>query len=427
MSANLKIFQTHIRFPHRSTTPATPPATTSLVYVKTDGRLYRLGSDGIETDVATTLADTGVVPGSYESADVTVNAKGQITAISDAPDSGVTPGSYTAANITVDPKGRITVASSNVAVPAFPTGVPGTYICPLLTLDTHGKVTAIESGYYVNPAINDLRMDSSINYDPNAMLNTTDNSVMRLTFWRGNTIALSQLTETNYKLYQLSTQPIISLGTLPVGVYDVFVYASGSTLVAEFIAWSTLTSRATALEWYPTLGIYGTPSSNRKKYIGSIYLNVGQTHGTFTRWNYFNRLTLHQRILETTASWTYATSAWRQVRASGANLISLLIGMNNVPITLNATLYAQGAASLATNIGFSTTAPLSGSLALLGGTSGAATTQAKCEVQGNFHSHTSTDTVGFLTFYWLERGNTSGTFLGTSVLLQSGMEITYEG
>ena len=125
--------------------------------------------------------------------------------------------------------------------------------------------------------------------------------------------------------------------------HDVFVDDDAATLSLS-AAWTNDTTRADALGTQD--GVTVLNSDKTKRWLGTL-----RASGTDTTedsrakrflWNAYHRRRRPLLRQETTASWTYATAAWRQVNASAANRVETVTGLVGEPIDLTSHVMASG-------------------------------------------------------------------------------------
>lgn len=143
---------------------------------------------------------------------------------------------------------------------------------------------------------------------------------------------------------------------------DVFIYNNSGTLTLEVLAWSNVTTRATALVLQD--GVLVKSGATTRRYLGSFYSTTagnGQTEDSFANrylWNYYNRTLRPMRVLEATDTWAYTTATIRQANGSTANQLNFCIGVSEDAV--KADIYASalnntGATFTAVGVGLDVT------------------------------------------------------------------------
>jgi len=148
---------------------------------------------------------------------------------------------------------------------------------------------------------------------PVSVSNQNAKTTLYLTPYISNRLALYY--DSKWNIYE-TAEVSLSLSSLTASTaYDIFAYWSGSAVVLEALAWSTLTARATAIVRQD--GVWVKSGDATRRYIGTIIINAsgGQTDDAYTKrfvWNLQNRVKRPCWTTNTTNSWTYATAANRE-------------------------------------------------------------------------------------------------------------------
>jgi len=182
---------------------------------------------------------------------------------------------------------------------------------------------------------------------------TADVTAIETLYWtpyKGNRVALYN--GTNWVM-RSSTELTLDVPDA-TNCYDVFVYDNAGTVAIESLAWTNITTRATALALLN--GVLTKSGDSTRRYVGTFYCTTagnGQTEDSIANryvWNYYNRVRRPMRVLETTNTWSYATATIRQANASTANQLNFVLGVAEdvisakVVASVQGSVVAQGAA-----------------------------------------------------------------------------------
>lgn len=218
--------------------------------------------------------------------------------------------------------------------------------------------------------------------------------------------------------------------------YDVFIFLDSSTVrIGTGPPWTSATARGTGAGttqislasglWTNTVAMTARNGASTYSvaagggtYLGTI--RTGSTAGTTDDsktnrfvFNAYNQMSRALARAETTSSWTYSTSTWRQANGSTSNQVNAVIGIAGSRVSIAVACTASmntGSALSYVGVGVNSTSANS------------ANTTLGIAVNGNYATATAyysaAPGIGYYSFAWLEYGSVSvsgtTTWVGTT-------------
>lgn len=239
----------------------------------------------------------------------------------------------------------------------------------------------------------------------------TDVTAAGTLYWtpyKGNIVSLYNGSNlwSNYSF----AQQALTLSGLTANVpQDVFAFINSGAVTISNLAWSSSSTRSTALTYQD--GIEVLTGGTAKRYLGTIYLNNANTTEDSVKnrlvYNRYNQVERPLAVTETTVSWAASGTTFRQSNGSAANTVNIVMGLaeNAAEITAKSNAFFNSGFAAA-GIGINTVT--SNSAQLIG-----------CFVNNTIQVCPSAYyngilPVGFNAINWLEISTLgSGTFYGT--------------
>lgn len=235
-----------------------------------------------------------------------------------------------------------------------------------------------------------------------------------------------------WNLVVFSTTVSLALsGLVADSNYDVFAYFDGTNVQLELgAAWTTNTSGGGVAACVRQDGVLVKSGDPSRRYLGTIRA-TGATSTTDREnkrfiWNYYNRVARDLRVLAS-ASWTYATSAWRQANGSTVNQVEFVHGEQQI-VDARVCALCTGSSTdtnMAMGIGIDSatvnSAQTFGAFGVTSQTAGVGSQQSNAEMRAPI-------AAGYHALCWLEyAGPGTTTVQGNTTAWSSGMTARVEG
>lgn len=243
----------------------------------------------------------------------------------------------------------------------------------------------------------------------NTPVTTTDQTAKSTVYYTpyvGNRIALYNGVSWDIWTFSEISIAVPSTTTTP---FDIWAYNNGGVVTLETLDWTNDTTRATALAFQDGVLVKsGTPT---RRYLGTGRTtgSSGQTESSVAKrflWNFYNRVPLNLRVVESDVSWTYSSTTLRSANNDTTNRIELVVGYTDT--ILRASVFgkvysdvdANGHARLGED---STTTDMGGSVP-----THSVTAPGQYE-SIQVHYNYPIAVAGYHFYQWLEAGQGSGT------------------